>query len=65
MQLKLLNVPQTQSSRPGLLIFGYLEKLGFFFKVEAGGKIDPEAYSYYAEDSIFPHNEKFGQKDNF
>jgi len=28
-------------------------------------KIDPQVYKLYAEDSIFPHNEEFGQKYNF
>jgi hypothetical protein len=41
------------------------KKLRFLLKIEACGKIDPEAYNYYAEDLIFSHNKELGQKDNF
>ena len=43
---------------------GYLEKLGFWFKIKARREILPQAYSLCVEDKIFIHNAEFGEKDN-
>jgi len=44
---------------------GYLEKLGFLFKIKARMEILSSTYQLYACGKISIRNTEFGQKDNF